>query len=166
MVKIYTKGGDKGNTLLRQGERVAKDDIRIETNGEMDELDSFIGIVVALLKDGDPLIDQLQAVQVHLKQIMSMVALPQNGKVKAIRLKDDTEDLEHRIDELSGDKKFDFVLPGGDLLSACLHLARSKTRTCERRLWTLNRSYPVDAEILKYMNRLSDYFFALATNKK
>jgi len=73
-----------------------------------------------------------------------------------------TEQLEHRIDELSGDKKFHFVLPGGTLLSACLHLARSHTRTCERRLWTLNRSYPIDISILKYMNRLSDYFFALA----
>ena len=66
------------------------------------------------------------------------------------------------ITALSDDKKFHFVLPGGTLLSACLHLARSHTRTCERRLWTLNRSYPIDISILKYMNRLSDYFFALA----
>jgi cob(I)alamin adenosyltransferase len=88
--------------------------------------------------------------------------MPGKDPVNDLSLMEATEQLEHRIDELSDDKKFHFVLPGGTLLSACLHLARSHTRTCERRLWTLNRSYPIDINILKYMNRLSDYFFALA----
>ncbi len=162
MVKIYTKKGDGGQTSLRQGLRVSKDDIRIETNGEIDELNSLIGVVTALLGEDREQKEELQDIQTHLMQIMSIIAMPAENSVDDIFLIKDTEQLEHQIDELSGDKKFHFVLPGGTLLSACLHLARSHTRTCERRLWTLNRSYPIDISILKYMNRLSDYFFALA----
>lgn len=162
MVKIYTKKGDGGQTSLRQGLRVSKDDIRIETNGEIDELNSLIGVVTALLGEDREQKEELQDIQTHLMQIMSIIAMPAENSVDDLFLIKDTEQLEHQIDELSGDKKFHFVLPGGTLLSTCLHLARSKTRTCERRLWTLNRSYPIDKSILRYMNRLSDYFFALA----
>ncbi len=166
MVKIYTKKGDDGQTSLRQGLRVSKDDIRIETNGEIDELNSIIGVVTALLGENCKQKEELQEIQTHLMRIMSVIAMPAGNPVDDLSLVKATEQLEHRIDELSGDKKFHFVLPGGTLLSACLHLARSKTRTCERRLWALNRSYPIDINIPKYINRLSDYFFALALYKK
>lgn len=162
MVKIYTKKGDSGQTSLRQGLRVPKDDIRIETNGEIDELNSIIGVVTTLLSEDREQKEELQDIQTHLMRIMSAIAISVGNPDNDLSLMKATEQLEHRIDELSGDKKFHFVLPGGTLLSACLHLARSHTRTCERRLWTLNRSYPIDISILKYMNRLSDYFFALA----
>ena len=162
MVKIYTKKGDSGQTSLRQGLRVPKDDIRIETNGDIDELNSIIGVVTTLLSEDRELKEELQDIQTHLMRIMSAIAISVGNPGNDLSLMKATEQLEHRIDELSDDKKFHFVLPGGTLLSACLHLVRSHTRTCERRLWTLNRSYPIDINILKYMNRLSDYFFALA----
>jgi len=162
MAKIYTKKGDGGQTSLRQGLRVSKDDIRIEANGEIDELNSIIGVVTALLDEDREQKEELQDIQTRLMRMMSAIAMPGKDPVNDLSLMKATEQLEHRIDELSDDKKFHFVLPGGTLLSACLHLARSHTRTCERRLWTLNRSYPIDKNILKYMNRLSDYFFALA----
>jgi cob(I)alamin adenosyltransferase len=166
MVKIYTKKGDDGQTSLRQGLRVSKDDIRIETNGEIDELNSIIGVVTALLGEDHEQKEELQDIQTHLMRIMSVIAIPVGNPGNDLSLIKATAQLEHRIDELSDDKKFHFVLPGGTLLSACMHLARSHTRTCERRLWTLNRSFPIDQSILKYMNRLSDYFFALALYMK
>lgn len=166
MVKIYTKGGDGGQTSLRQGLRVPKDDLRVEANGELDELDSVIGVIMALLNEDDPLKRQLQEIQTRLMQIMGRIALLREGtKVPDSSWDEATADLEHRIDKLSGEELSGFVLPGGTILSACLHLARSKSRTCERRLWTLRRTYSLDRGILRYFNRLSDYFFALALSQ-
>ncbi|MCI2168869.1 MAG: ATP:cob(I)alamin adenosyltransferase, partial [Prevotella sp.] len=76
MVKIYTKKGDGGQTSLRQGLRVSKDDIRIETNGEIDELNSLIGVVTALLGEDREQKEELQDIQTHLMQIMSIIAMP------------------------------------------------------------------------------------------
>ena len=162
-MKIYTKGGDKGMTSLLHGERVAKDDIRIETNGQLDELNALLGIVVALMKPNHPDALRLQNIQKFLMKIMGQIA--DNGQEQLreeASLSEMITSLEHFIDAETSGERFSFVVPGGSLLAANLQYARAKARTCERRMWTLHRDYPLDETVMKLMNRLSDYLFVLA----
>ena len=165
-MRIYTRGGDKGRTGIHGGERVDKDDIRIEANGTLDEVNAEIGIVRALLPAGQEWHDLLGKIQREMMVVMSHVATP-----SAIRDKNPnalSEDLvafcEQQIDELSAKMEDNgyFILPGGSLVSAHLQLARTIVRRAERRLWTLNRKDPVSPEILQFVNRLSDLFFIMA----
>ena len=155
-MKIYTRGGDKGRTGIHGGERVDKDDIRIEANGTLDEVNAEIGIIRALLP----------AEQMEMMAVMSHVATP-----SAIRDKNPnkiSDDLvlvcEEQIDALSAKMEDNgyFILPGGSLVSAHLQLARTIVRRAERRLWTLNRKDPVSPGIMQFVNRLSDLFFTMA----
>ena len=165
MKKIYTKTGDEGMTGLRGGVRVPKDDLRIETNGMMDELNSVIGICRSLMGDNDDEQGLLRAIQQELMTIMSHVATPE-GKTnpRELHAEELTKQLEHEIDLINDqiDSQKHFILPGGTPLSAHLHFARAKTRTIERRLWSLKRKVELDPAILCFMNRLSDYLFMLA----
>ena len=154
-MKIYTKGGDKGMTSLLHGERVAKDDIRIETNGQLDELNALLGIVMALMKPNHPDALRLQNIQKLLMKIMGQLR-------EEASLSEMITSLEHFIDAETSGERFSFVVPGGSLLAAHLQYARAKARTCERRMWTLHRDYPLDETVMKLMNRLSDYLFVLA----
>ena len=130
MKQIYTKTGDKGETSLRDGVRVAKDDPRIEANGELDHLNALLGVVRSMLPEGSTR-ELIFCLQRELMSIMS------------------------------------HVIPGnGSTLSAIIHTARTQARTVERRLWSLSRQYAVDESILIMMNRLSDYLFVLANEKK
>lgn len=165
-MRIYTRGGDKGRTGIHGGERVDKDDIRIEANGTLDEVNAEIGIVRALLPAGHEWHDLLGKIQREMMVVMSHVAAP-----SAIRDKNPnalSEDLvafcEQQIDDLSAKMEDNgyFILPGGSLVSAHLQLARTIVRRAERRLWTLNRKDPVSPEILQFVNRLSDLFFIMA----
>ena len=165
-MRIYTRGGDKGRTGIHGGERVDKDDIRIEANGTLDEVNAEIGIVRALLPAGHEWHDLLGKIQREMMVVMSHVATP-----SAIRDKNPnalSEELvafcEQQIDELSVKMEDNgyFILPGGSLVSAHLQLARTIVRRAERRLWTLNRKDPVLPEILQFVNRLSDLFFIMA----
>lgn len=165
-MRIYTRGGDKGRTGIHGGERVDKDDIRIEANGTLDEVNAEIGIVRALLPAGHEWHDLLGKIQREMMVVMSHVATP-----SAIRDKNPnalSEDLvafcEQQIDDLSAKMEDNgyFILPGGSLVSAHLQLARTIVRRAERRLWTLNRKDPVSPEILQFVNRLSDLFFIMA----
>lgn len=165
-MRIYTRGGDKGRTGIHGGERVDKDDIRIEANGTLDEVNAEIGVVRALLPAGHEWHDLLGKIQREMMVVMSHVATP-----SAIRDKNPnalSEDLvafcEQQIDDLSAkieDNGY-FILPGGSPVSAHLQLARTIVRRAERRLWTLNRKDPVSPEILQFVNRLSDLFFIMA----
>lgn len=165
-MRIYTRGGDKGCTGIHGGERVDKDDIRIEANGTLDEVNAEIGVVRALLPAGHEWHDLLGKIQREMMVVMSHVATP-----SAIRDKNPnalSEDLvafcEQQIDDLSAkieDNGY-FILPGGSPVSAHLQLARTIVRRAERRLWTLNRKDPVSPEILQFVNRLSDLFFIMA----
>ncbi len=165
-MRIYTRGGDKGHTGIHGGERVDKDDIRIEANGTLDELNAQIGIVRTLLPGEHEWQELLGRIQREMMTVMSNVATP-----SAIRVKNPnkiSEDLvlfcEKQIDMLSekmGDNSY-FVLPGGTPVSAHLHLARTIVRRAERRLCTLNRKDPVPPLIMQFVNRLSDLFFAMA----
>ncbi len=165
-MRIYTRGGDKGKTSIHGGERVDKDDIRIEANGTLDELNAEIGIVRTLLPAGHEWHEPLGRIQRELMVVMSHVATP-----SAIRdrnpnpLPDDLASFcERLIDQLTGRMGVNeyFILPGGTPVAAHLQLARTITRRAERRLWTLNRQDPVPAGILSFINRLSDLFFVMA----
>lgn len=154
MKEIYTKTGDEGMTSLRGGVRVPKDDIRIETNGQLDMLNSLLG----LLPDNYPLLHEVQSA---LMVVMSHVATPdEQENPRPLHCEELTARMEQAIDALKIDMPKGFVVPRG-----IIHVARAQCRTAERRLWTLHREHPLDESILCMMNRLSDYLFALSMQK-
>ena len=168
MKQIYTKTGDEGQTSLRDGVRVAKDDLRIETNGQIDQLSAQLGVVRSMLDETQDVaaLQLILAVQRELMTIMSHIATP-DGSVnpRELHAQEITAQLERAID--SSNYQGGFVVPGGgSQLSAFIHLARTQARTVERRLWSLHREYPVDRDVLVMMNRLSDYLFVLANEKE
>jgi len=165
-LKIYTKTGDEGQTSVIGG-RVPKDDIRVETYGTIDELNSFVGVVISLIKDDDSfrdLADKLFDIQHELFDCGSDLAFVRKGdrsyKVTADRI----IALESSIDllgtELGPLKRF--ILPGGSLLSSQLHVCRTVCRRAERLVVTMARSLDVNPEVRSYLNRLSDFFFVAA----
>ncbi len=165
-MKIYTRGGDKGKTGIHGGERVDKDDIRIEANGCLDELNSMIGVVRSFLDSEHEWQTLLFEIQSEIMVIMSHVATPSNIREKNPN-KLNTEMvayIEKNIDAMQAQvpETGYFILPGGNHLSAHLHLARTIARRSERRLWSLNRKDPLPIEILQFTNRLSDLFFIMA----
>ncbi|MBO7562444.1 MAG: cob(I)yrinic acid a,c-diamide adenosyltransferase [Bacteroidales bacterium] len=160
MKDIYTKTGDKGTTSLKGGTRVPKDDIRIEANGMIDLLNSQLGLVRAASVDKTEK-EILLSIQKELMIIMSHVATPEGiENTKILHCNELTKRIEEYIDGIPSPDGF--VIPGENLLSSQIHIARSTARTVERRLWTLNREYPVKEEILVFFNRLSDCLFAMA----
>ena len=170
---LYTKTGDDGTTSLVGGRRVSKDDIRVEAYGTVDELNSQIGVVAALVRENDTDTNSLlQSIQQELFVIQTLLAtedptllskLPQLQPESISR-------LEQTIDRLSATlpKLNSFILPGGSLSGAQCHVARCICRRAERRVVTLirqsnsNENESVDNTVLQYLNRLSDLLFALA----
>ncbi len=178
-MKIYTRTGDAGQTSLRWGERVAKDALRVEAYGTVDEANAFIGMALAQLPAGAAQLPaeagQLQAmltrIQRELFDVGADLAVPPN-KEKGEQPKVQpamVDALEHDIDALEAglDPLRTFILPGGTSAAAALHTARTVCRRAERRVVTLMGSEPVDPVLLKYLNRLSDFLFvaARAANK-
>mgnify|MGYP001775270539 CR=1 FL=1 len=166
MVRIYTRGGDKGKTSIHGGERVPKDDIRIEANGTLDELNAELGIVRSLIPLSHTYQPILKTIQQELMGVMSHVATPSALREKNPNPLPDGLALycEQQIDRftaLMGDNSY-FILPGGTPVSAHLQLARTIARRAERRLWTLNRKDELPACILQFVNRLSDLLFVLS----
>ncbi len=163
-LKIYTKTGDKGDTSLFGGKRLSKDDIRIEAYGTVDELNAFIGLIRDHPETGsqDPM---LFAVQNRLFTIGSMLATDPDQEVPVQDLAEqDVEALEIAMDGMSEEipPLRNFILPGGHPAVSACHLARTVSRRAERRIVTLSRASKVDPLIIKYVNRLADYFFILA----
>lgn len=166
MSKIYTKGGDKGRTGIHGGQRVEKDDIRIEANGCIDELNAVIGIVRSLLPQEHDYQETLHNIQRELMVVMSHVATPaairhENPNTLQQDLSTFCESEIDRLTDLLQENDY-FVLPGGTPACAQLQFARTVARRAERRLWTLHRQDPVPEEILRFMNRLSDLFFTMS----
>ncbi len=161
MPKIYTKTGDGGETGLFGGGRVPKDDPRVEAYGTLDEASSALGLLAAHL-EGD-LTGVIRTIQRALFDIGAELATPQPGRVAAVTA-DAVSALEELIDrweeELAPLRQF--ILPGGSAPAAVCHLARSLVRRAERRTVTLGRSTPINPQILRYLNRLSDCLFVLA----
>ncbi|AWW31624.1 cob(I)yrinic acid a,c-diamide adenosyltransferase [Echinicola strongylocentroti] len=163
-MKLYTKGGDQGQTSLLGGSRVSKADLRIEAYGTIDELNAFLG----LLKDQEvnqKRSGQLKTIQDRLFTIGADLATEQgNNKVKKPDiLEEDVTYLEREIDlmeeKLPALKKF--ILPGGHSAISYSHVARTVCRRAERRVTALHSQEAVDEIIIKYLNRLSDYLFVL-----
>lgn len=166
MRRIYTRTGDNGTTGIFGGERVEKDDIRIEANGTIDELNTVIGIVRSLLPEQDEWHGWLYEIQMELMACMSHVATPSARRIEnpnTLRT-DLTGILEKRMDAMNAAMEDNgyFILPGGTQVSAQLHHARVIARRAERRLCTLHRQDPVPQFLLEFINRLSDLFFVMA----
>ncbi len=161
-MKIYTKKGDAGETSLYGGGRVSKDDLRIRAYGTFDELNSALGVILATEGVPAETAERLLRVQSELFHAGAELATPR-GKQTAARVlvSTDIERLEGEIDAMEGELRplKAFILPGGSRASAFIHLARTISRRAERELVTLNRAEPQRAELLQYMNRLSDYLF-------
>lgn len=170
--RIYTKTGDKGQTALVGGKMVAKDSPRIEAYGTVDELNAVIGLVrKANGEEAGPdaakqRIDAiLQRAQNELFNLGSLLAtLPEDLDPRQPRIEArHVEALEHDIDELNENLPplRSFTLPGGGWVSSYLHLARTVCRRAERRVVELAGKEPVDAECVRYLNRLSDALYVI-----
>lgn len=166
MRRIYTRTGDEGTTGIHGGERVPKDDIRIEANGTIDELNAVIGIVRSLLPPEHDWQLLLQTIQTELMVVMSHVATP--SAIRAANPNVLSDDLPTRCEQAMDEMMTQltdnghFILPGGTPLAAQLQFARTVARRAERRLWTLHRADELPMVILTLFNRLSDLFFVMA----
>jgi cob(I)alamin adenosyltransferase len=164
-MKIYTKKGDQGSTGLIGGTRVSKGDVRIEAYGTVDELNSYIGLI-STLEIELRYVAQLQEIQDRLFTIGSHLAAdPEKSKMQLPDLTEsDVEKLEHWMDVM--DEALPaltaFILPGGHSISAHTHVARCICRRAERMTVSLDELEGVEALVLTYLNRLSDYLFVLS----
>jgi cob(I)alamin adenosyltransferase len=164
LTRIYTRGGDQGQTSLGDGRRVPKTDLRIEACGTVDELNAAIGLVLALGPAG-ALSAWLARVQNELFDLGADLSVPEGGTGERLRVSpDQVAWLESRCDEANAplEPLSSFVLPGGSERSARLHNARTVCRRAERRVVALAEREPVNASALAYLNRLSDLLFILA----
>jgi cob(I)alamin adenosyltransferase len=173
LTRIYTKGGDKGETSLGRGERVAKHDLRVEAYGTTDEANAVIGLARAAIQrtvKNDTLRghvdDMLKRIQNDLFDLgADLCTVEGKAGEQALRvLPSQIERLEREIDAMNGELSplSSFVLPGGSEAAAWLHLARTVTRRAERCMTALAAGQPVSAEAIKYVNRLSDHLFVLS----
>jgi len=160
ITKVTTKTGDKGKTALGDGSRVKKDSLRIHCLGSIDELNSSIGLASVMLPV-KPIID-LKSVQNDLLNIGAEISMP--GSKKKFLNKDRILFLEKEIESINKDLPplEEFILPGGNDLCSRIHMARSICRRAERDLVSLNSKEQISPEVLKYINRLSDYLFVVA----
>lgn len=165
-VKLYTKTGDKGQTSLLGGKKVSKSDLRIEAYGNVDELNSFTGHLRDYHEVEKDLKDQLKTIQEYLFSIGSLLATEED--FKGFELPKITEAevslIERFIDQLETEVPplKNFILPGGHKVVSLSHICRTVCRRAERSTIALANTAPIDPEILKFLNRLSDYFFIFA----
>ncbi|MEM8770449.1 MAG: cob(I)yrinic acid a,c-diamide adenosyltransferase [Pseudomonadota bacterium] len=157
--KIVTRGGDKGETSLGDGARVAKDDPRIALLGDVDELNSWVGVALAHLEPGD-VAEALEGVQHDLFDLGGALCFPDapllsGGHVE--RLEKAAATLNETLPPLK-----EFILPGGAPVLAWLHVARTVCRRVERAMASFARDREEAAAALQYLNRLSDYLFIAA----
>ena len=160
ITKVTTKTGDQGDTTLGDGSRVSKDNARIQCLGSIDELNASIGL--ALVTSTEDHVADLESIQNDLLNIGGELSIP---LVEKPLLHDERVSfLEKRIELIN--KQLlpleEFIIPGGSETSARLHVARSICRRAERNLVSLKNTEKLSIDILKYINRLSDYLFVLA----
>ena len=166
ITKVYTRTGDKGMTSLVGGVRIKKSDVRLEAYGTVDELGAHLGLLVAMMPDGDDR-NNLIRVQNNLFNVCTHLATDQSQTplYPSAHLADgETEFLEQEIDRIMKllPERQGFVLPGGTPAAAQAHVARTVCRRAERRIAALAEVAEVGADIQQYVNRLSDYLFVLA----
>jgi len=161
ITKVTTRNGDYGKTNLAKGDVVSKDSLIIKTLGEIDELNSHIGFAISLINEPN-IVDELKSIQNDLFDMGGLISLFDNenrfSQEKVIF-------LDHRIEYYNSELSplSEFILPGGDQFSSLLHVLRTITRRAERSLVSLFlETINDDNNMLKYLNRLSDYFFVLS----
>ena len=159
LTKIVTRGGDKGETSLGDGKRVAKDDPRIALIGEIDELNSWVGVVRShgVGADVDAVLAGVQHDLFDLGGALSMPGAPLLSDAHIARLDDASATLNEGLAPLT-----EFILPGGAPILSWLHIARTVARRAERRIVAFAREDNSAAQAVKYLNRLSDYLFIAA----
>jgi len=173
LTRIYTRTGDAGETGLVTGQRVKKSDLRIAAYGDVDELNSVLGLARATNRQRAPgssgrdSIDQwLRDVQNELFLVGGDLACVLADRPKQMKVvgADETTRLEQRIDAMNETlgPLTEFILPGGGVLGATIHLARTTCRRAERVTVALAEREPVDPNTVAYLNRLSDFLFVLA----
>ena len=163
--RVYTRRGDSGETSLVGGQRVRKDDVRIDCYGTVDELNSFVGLARQSAEEVElpALAATLKKVQHELFNLGSILATrpedvhPRQPRVTEIEIKWLEEEMDRALEHLPELRSF--VLPGGSRLNAELHVCRTVCRRAERICVTLAEQQPLDGDTLKYLNRLSDAFF-------
>ncbi len=168
-MKIYTKTGDAGTTGLFGGKRVDKDDLRVVAYGTVDEMNAGLGLALSACHHG-PMKAQLTTIQSRLFEIGADLATPyvegeETSKRYVPRVDPGhVKELEDAIDEVMGElpEMKHFILPGGTELAGRLHLCRTICRRAERLVVTLGKHEPVNSDVVVYLNRLSDYLFAMA----
>jgi cob(I)alamin adenosyltransferase len=164
ITKIYTRTGDLGTTALGSRERVAKDAPRVVAYGDVDELNSVIGVALAM--DLAPEVaDPLRTIQNDLFHLGSDLAFPLDSDFEVPRIESrHVEALERLIDDMSAvvGPLENFILPGGRIGAGQLHLARTVCRRAERAVVSLGREKPINKNVLIYLNRLSDTLFVMA----
>ncbi|QNM81780.1 cob(I)yrinic acid a,c-diamide adenosyltransferase [Sphingomonas sabuli] len=161
--KIYTRTGDTGSAGLVDGSRVSKSSLRMTAIGEVDEANAAVGLAIASLGD-QPLAAQLRTVQNELFDLGADIATPGeiDGALRIVpaqvaRLERDIDAMNADLDPLTS-----FILPGGSVEVAALHLARTVVRRAERAAVALNADDPINPDALAYLNRLSDHLFVAA----
>ena len=166
ITKVYTKTGDNGMTSLVGGIRISKCDDRLEAYGSVDELNSFIGLLAVEVTDEHIVstLDRIQSVMfnvgTHLATDQAQTPLFDSAKLPEGEVALIEEEIDSILQELP--EKMGFILPGGGRAGALCHVCRSVCRRAERRVLKLAEKATVGDEIIKYLNRLSDYFFVLA----
>lgn len=165
MLKIYTRTGDSGETSLYDGARVPKDSVRVESYGTVDELNSMLGLARQYTSD-----TEITAILLKMQRSLFNVAgelattvgenFPEKATSTDVKWLEDT--IDHYLDLMDRNEIFQFIIPGSNLLSANLHVARTICRRAERRILSLNEESQVRPELMKYINRLSDTLYAIA----
>ncbi|MBU2478411.1 MAG: cob(I)yrinic acid a,c-diamide adenosyltransferase, partial [Gammaproteobacteria bacterium] len=156
----YTRTGDKGDTGLGDGSRIAKDSARVEAFGCVDELNSNIGLLLAQNDLPELIRSALTEIQHELFDLGGELCIPGHLVINETHV----ARLEQTLDTLNADLPplKEFILPGGNIAAACAHVARTVCRRAERRTVTLARNETINAQAIAYLNRLSDLLFVIA----
>ncbi len=160
LTKLYTKTGDDGTTGLGDGSRTTKDSARIEAVGTIDELNSWIGLLLAELPADEPLIEPLTEIQHRLFDLGGELAVPGFQLIQSQMV----SDLEVLCDQLNEELPplKEFILPGGSTSAGLCHMARAVARRAERVIVTLSKDESIGDDLKRYINRLSDVLFVMA----
>ena len=160
LTKLYTKTGDDGTTGLGDGSRTTKDSPRIEAVGTIDELNSWIGLLLAELPADEPLIEPLTEIQHRLFDLGGELAVPGFQLIQSQMV----TNLEVLCDQLNEELPplKEFILPGGSTSAGLCHMARAVARRAERIIVTLSKDESIGDDLKRYINRLSDVLFVMA----
>jgi cob(I)alamin adenosyltransferase len=164
-MKIYTKTGDKGQTSLYDQHRINKDDIRVESYGTIDELNSSLGFAKNFVSD-ETIFDLIEKIQRELFNVAGELATLDGSQFPERIGESHIKYLENQIDALldsmGRSQEFRFILPGSNKESAALHISRTICRRAERRIVTLSHNAEISPHLIQYVNRLADMIYTMA----